>query len=312
MAFNNLSTWSGHFFTLTGPPTAPTFVSPDMWAAVHQAVLLQCDQLDGLKDGILEDPSICKFSIQNLICNTTAGTSSCPNELQAKTIDAVYQPLIGENNALVYPRIQPGSELASRFIYYNGKPFPYTTDWYQNAIYNNRSWDPQTLNAKDYTAAASKNPANVDSWETLDSFQNTGGKLIMWHGLADPIISSENSIRYYKYVSEKMKQSSAELDSFFRFFRISGLDHCGGGEGAWAIGQGLDATSGLEPDRHILMALVRWVEGNQAPESILGTRFVNGTLASGVQFSRKHCKYPLRNTYVSGDQTKPESWKCVA
>ena len=60
------------------------------------------------------------------------------------------------------------------------------------------------------------------------------------------------------------------------------------------------------------MAVVRWVEDGIAPDTLLGTKFVNDSESLGVQFSRKHCRYPLRNTYDgSGDSTEPESWSCL-
>jgi feruloyl esterase len=93
--------------------------------------------------------------------------------------------------------------------------------------------------------------------------------------------------------------------------------HCSQGPGAWNVGQGLfgDVTSPgspyADPDKNVLMAAVRWVEEGTAPEAILGTKFVNDTNSLGVEFSRNHCKFPLRSTYDgSGDSTKPKSWSC--
>jgi len=94
--------------------------------------------------------------------------------------------------------------------------------------------------------------------------------------------------------------------------------HCSGGVGAWEIGQTLGAVAGsvlpggdgLSPDRNVLMAMVRWVEEGVAPDIILGTKFVNDDPDEGVQFSRRHCRLPMRNTFVGGNSTLPESWSC--
>jgi len=113
-----------------------------------------------------------------------------------------------------------------------------------------------------------------------------------------------------------MGLGTSELDDFYRFFRISGMNHCFNGAGAWEIGQTLNGAGGianlnLDPGSNVLMAMVRWVEEGVAPEDILGTKFVNDTVAQGVQFARRHCRYPLRNTYDGvGDPTKKESWSC--
>ncbi|THU92545.1 tannase-domain-containing protein [Dendrothele bispora CBS 962.96] len=101
--------------------------------------------------------------------------------------------------------------------------------------------------------------------------------------------------------------------------RISGMHHCSGGPGAWEIGQTLAGSGGnsnylmdLDLESNVLMAMVRWVEEGIAPETVLGTKIMNDTVANGVQFLRAHCRYPLRNTYDGvGDPTKKESWNCL-
>lgn len=114
-----------------------------------------------------------------------------------------------------------------------------------------------------------------------------------------------------------MNMPPSELDNFYRFFRVSGLGHCRNGVGPWAIGQhlagaggGLDEES-LDPDKNIIMAMVMWAEQGIAPESVLGTKYINDTKTLGVKSSRRHCRYPLRNQYDGvGDSSKPESWSC--
>ena len=207
--------------------------------------------------------------------------------------------------------MQPGSEVQAANIYYNGQPFPYTSDWFRYAIYNDPSWDPYTINAADYAYSAAKNPSNIETWDLLEGFKAMGGKLLMYHGQMDAVISSDNSPRYYEHVSKGMNLSPTELDDFFRFFRIGGMGHCSGGDGAWAIGQTNNGNAGLEPGKNVLMAVVKWVEDGTAPEGVLGTKWVGDKKGNAVQFERVHCKYPLRNHYKGGDATKKESWECI-
>jgi feruloyl esterase len=108
-----------------------------------------------------------------------------------------------------------------------------------------------------------------------------------------------------------MGLSSDELDEFYRFFYVSGTGHCGGGDGAHAIGQGLGEINGYEPSHNVLMALVDWVENGNAPETLIGTKFVNDTEALGVEFERAHCKFPKVNQYQGGNPDVVESWECV-
>jgi feruloyl esterase len=109
-----------------------------------------------------------------------------------------------------------------------------------------------------------------------------------------------------------MPSSSEELDEFYRFFTVSGTGHCGGGDGAHVIGQASDEVSSYDPKENILMAIVDWVENDNAPETIIGTKYVNDTQSLGVEFKRAHCKYPKRNQYKgTGDPHAIESWECV-
>ncbi|UJO25326.1 putative feruloyl esterase B-2 [Fulvia fulva] len=315
LAFDNLTSWSGHFLPITGSNTSDTFVSPDKWALVHQDILKQCDALDGVKDGILEDPTLCSYKPVSLQCSSTAtNTSNCLTAKQVVTVQRVFEDYYGKNGALIFPRMQPGSELASSHIEYNGQPFPYTEDWFRYAILNDPTWNASTLNASTAAYAAAKNPFNIESWNgDLFPFAARGGKILHYHGQMDSIITSANSPRYYDHVAATMSQSPSELDEFYRFFRIGGMDHCTGGLGAYVVGQEFVAGSPFQDAQHnVLRRIIEWVEEGKAPESITGVRFVNDTVALGVDFERRHCRYPLRNECVDPDNYKDvESWRCV-
>jgi feruloyl esterase len=89
--------------------------------------------------------------------------------------------------------------------------------------------------------------------------------------------------------------------------------HCSTGPGAWVLGQGGNAAQAGIPfnaQYNVLAAMVDWVEKGVAPEFMEGTKFVNDTVASGVEFTRRHCRYPARTTFVGGDYKRPDSWEC--
>lgn len=318
LAFNNLSSWSGYFFTQTGTQNSSTFVPFDLWPVVHQDILDQCDALDAYVDGIIEDASSCKYNLSSsLVCSSpdVANATACLTDAQANTVRNIFKDVINDiDGSLVYPAMQPGSELEAEFVYYSGSPFIYTSDWYQFAIYNDPSWDPATLSSQDMSFAAAKNPFNIETWKgDLSAVRDRGSKILHYHGQQDPIITSLNSPRYYENVASTMGQTPAQLDDFYRFFRISGMSHCAGGPGASFIGQKVESTASLDPDQNVLMAMVRWVEEGVAPDTITGTAYVNGDQSTGeVAFTRRHCRYPTRNVYSgSGDPTSPDSWTCV-
>ncbi|KAK7543810.1 Tannase/feruloyl esterase [Phyllosticta citricarpa] len=312
-AFVNLTSWSGNFYKILGDEDAPTYVSSDLWAAIHEDILKQCDGIDGVVDGVIEDPELCLYRPESFICAPDAtNTTSCLTPAQAGAVRLVFSPVYGVNGSLVYPRMQPGSEIVASKRLYAG-PFQYTNDWYRYAIYNDPSWDPASLDSEQMEFASNKNPGNIQTWEgDLSALRDRGSKLLHYHGLMDGLISSENSPRYYNHVARTMGLTVEEIDEFYRFFRISGMAHCTGGDGAHAIGNEQGNMESLDPEENALMAMVRWVEEGIAPETLIGTKWKGDTKDTGVAYKRAHCKYPARNVYVgSGDGTDQEGWKCV-
>lgn len=127
--FNHLNAFSDHFFGILGTNTSATFVTPAMWAVIHTEVLKQCDGIDGAVDGIIEDPELCYFRPEALLCpaNQTMNSTSCLTSIQAAAVRRVYEPYYGQDGQLVYPRMQPGGELISAGLLYSGTDFIYAT-----------------------------------------------------------------------------------------------------------------------------------------------------------------------------------------
>ena len=295
LAFNNLSSWSGRGLYVMGPPSAPTFLTPQHWALVHEDVLAQCDGLDGVEDGIIEDNDLCAYRPENLQCSrsssssssngTNSTTPSCLTSPQVQSVRTLFTDFYGVNGSIIFSRMNYGAEIAASFIYYTGQPFPYTQDWYRYAIYNDPTWSAASLSLADTVYAAQKNPSNIETWNgDLSAFQNKGGKILHYHGQADPIITSDNSPRYYNHVSNTMQLRSSELDEFYRFFRVSGMGHCSGGDGAWGIGQNAALVKGAEqtPQNNVLLRIVDWVENGNAPETVTGYKYVNVSERLGI------------------------------
>lgn len=181
-------------------------------------------------------------------------------------------------------------------------------------VYSDPDWDPASLTIHDATTADNLNPFDIRTWPTtLSTFQSRGGKLIHYHGSADNQISGFNTENFYNRISTGMHQPANQLDNWYRFFRIGGMNHCSGGPGAWNFGQGGSAGTQVpwDPKVNMLAAMVTWVEDGIPPDTVLGTKFINDTIALGVQFQRRHCRYPFRNRFVGGDHTQPDSWECV-
>jgi feruloyl esterase len=148
----------------------------------------------------------------------------------------------------------------------------------------------------------------------LSVFKQHGGKLLMYHGLADPFVSPLGSLDYYTAVIGATGGSQAvkNTQSFARLFLAPGVTHCGGGPGA-NVFNGPDNLGGPEDSDHdVFLALRQWVENGLAPARIIGTKYVNDTPADGVAFTRPMCSYPQFARYRgSGDTSDASSFICV-
>lgn len=312
MRWNGLQARSGSFWGITGPPGAPTHVTPDEWQMVHKSVLAQCDErIDGVDDGVLEDPTLCQYRPEALICSK-GQTKNCLTKAKVETVRKVFSPLYTTNETYIYPRAVPGANALFNFVVAE-QPFIYSTEWYQYVIWEDPKWNPDTIGPKDYDRGAEMNPYDIETWEgDLSKFRRRGNKMIHWHGLQDGLISAENSDDYYNHVSRTMGLKSSQLDEFYRFFRVSGCGHCSAGDGASRIGNNAGNMGGKTPDNNVLLAIVKWVEEGVAPETIGGYKNVGGTADGAFDYERRHCRYPYRNVWDGkGDAKNPDSWNCI-
>ncbi|KAE9365281.1 tannase and feruloyl esterase [Stipitochalara longipes BDJ] len=312
--FNNMTSWRASFFDKTGAPTSLNFIPASAWQGfIHDEVLNQCDTIDGVADGIIEDPTLCEFRPESLICSAAHNSTNCLNEAQVEIVRSVLSPLYGASGELVFPAMQPGSEIMAVQKLYAGAPFPYSLDWFRYVIYNTSTFDDTNFSVADITSAQALNPFHVQTYPSnLGNFTGSHkGKLLVFHGQQDQQITSFSTERFYNHLAEGMALRSSQLDEFFRFFRISGMFHCNSGPGAWMIGQSGSGSMGFDPESNVLAAMVQWVEEGFAPEAILGTKFVNDAAANGVERSRRHCRFPYRNTYIGGNASLPQSWECI-
>ena len=127
--FNNLVSARARYYTITGNSTSPNFITGTLWSVIHDEIIKQCDTIDGVADGILENPSICKFNPKTMLCPTRVA-ANCLTSAQIEIVQEVFSdfryPLL---NTLIYPAMQPGSEVLSATRLYAGVPFAYSEVW---------------------------------------------------------------------------------------------------------------------------------------------------------------------------------------
>lgn len=130
--FNNLTSWRASFFAKTGAPSSPNFISADIWSElIHNEVLRQCDAIDGVADGIIENPRMCDFRPEELICAVGNATQDCLSAAQVQIVKEVFSPLYGSSGELAFPAMQVGSEVLAVQKLYAGAPFPYSLVGFQ-------------------------------------------------------------------------------------------------------------------------------------------------------------------------------------
>ncbi|KLO15223.1 tannase and feruloyl esterase [Schizopora paradoxa] len=280
-------------------PDNPLFISSEQWDSIAQEVFRQCDDLDGVMDGIITEPDDCHFRPEALVCEDDA---RCLTSTQVEVFRKIYSPLYGTKGQLLASRFDPGAEGTAdlRAVLFSDRIYDYVTDYWKHVIYNDTNRDLSHFDLTDVEFAGSVNPAGVaTNGGDMSKFKSAGGKLVLYHGRRDAVISSGNTKRLYDRVSRSL--GLASLDPFLRLFLVPGMDHCGEGPGASNFGQhGLAKVFVNDTAHDILLALVDWVENDNinAPNSIIGINPESGK-------ERKHCRYPHRSVFNG------RSFECV-
>ncbi|KDE05215.1 hypothetical protein MVLG_04353 [Microbotryum lychnidis-dioicae p1A1 Lamole] len=293
-------------------------------------VLKQCDVLgqDKLKDGIITDPTKCSPKLEGLLCSAKgANNTTCSSQAQIKTMYTIWADWTsssglstGPGGTNYFPGFQPGSEGYSSAFSVTDTPFSPGPDYFNYQVLNKTSVQPFTVKSEadfekllkiaDDTDPGQTNAINSDIRGFLSR-----GKLITYVGLADTLIPTGSSLLYHDRVKAKL----GNVNDSFRLFAIPVMLHCSGGNGAFNIGQagqrdislqGAAQSASFTAKDDMILALIAWVEKNQAPDSLVGVNYVNGDKRQGVAFERLMCPWPQLGYYRDGDTTKASSFRC--
>ena len=307
------------------------------------AAIGACDLVNGRHMGYIPDPSQCEYDPthdSSVLCGTST-SADCVTPLQAQamnklwygqtrdgsapppSVDNAWSLHIGRGNHLWY-----GLARGSSFGGLGGtNPFSIATDMvalemqdptlatpsFINATGNGANgWKAlsygQLADAYDQGLVLQPSFAYINTDDAnLRPFRKSGGKMIIYHGLADVLIMPQGSVNYYERVLREM-DGLHEVQKFYRLFLIPGMTH-GIGNGTTnpnanpplpgiAGGDGVgDGTSQLYD------ALTAWVERGKAPERI------DISTADGTK-SRPICAYPEKAKFVRGDVNAASSYVC--
>jgi hypothetical protein len=289
-------------------------VTPGKLALVGEKVMAKCDAIDGLKDGLIDDPRKCNFDPARDVPACSAGVDGpdCLTPAQAGAIAKVYSGPIS-NGKPFFPGYMPGSEAVMPGLFGGGAG----SGWMNVIVAAQPDAKPADFNLAEGTMRylVHKPPQpeydyktfdfdhdihTLDEWSKLADAKNPdlakfhkhGGKLIMTYGWADSILQPMMGVNYYEQAVAKNGPDTAE---FFRLFMVPGMAHCGGGIG---------------PDRNDSMtAMINWVEKAKAPDSIVASRVVDNQVVR----TRPLCPYPQVARYSGqGSIDDAANFHCVA
>lgn len=248
---------SGVWIAQAVSKTAASYISKENYATIHKAVLDACDGIDGLKDGLLQDPTRCHFDPKALECKQVNG----PDCLTAEQVEAAKEIYAGPRNPRtgeqIFPGLEPGSELGwSAFFAERHEPF--VASHFKYLVFENPNWDFRTLNFDSDVALADKlGSAILNATDpNLKEFLSNHGKLILYHGWNDPGVAPQNTINYYESVSAALG-NTREAEKSVRLFMIPGQYHCA--EGLWLF--------------DVIGALEQWVEHGNVPDRMIASHF---------------------------------------
>ena len=272
-------------------------------AAANDASLAACDALDGVKDGIVDDPRRCTFDPAVIQCR---GDDS-PECLTAKQVEAlrkIYDGARYANGKPIYPGRLPGTERA--WTAFTAGPRPgaglshvFGVGYIKNFVFADPNWDFKAWDmATDMPKvdADQKNRSVMDTWNPdLRPFRDRGGRLLLYHGWGDDAISPISTINYFREVAAVTTGGKAadKAGDFVRLFLVPGMGHCNGGPGPTAF----DGVG----------AIARWVENKQAPAQLLGSHLTAGI----ADLTRPLCPYPMTAQYSGqGSTTDAANFSC--
>ena len=276
---------------------APTKCELD---AFTTAAVTACDPLDGVKDGVIDNPQSCKWDARRLI----GAKVLCGGQ------ELTISPALAEavNKLWAGPTTRWGTKLwygqnkgsAFDFIAAYNKPFTVPDQWAKYFVTRNPSFDSTQLTYRSFehlfrSATSQYDAVIANNNPDLSRFAKAGGKLLTWHGQSDQLIPTQGTVRYRNRV-DAVFGGTKRVDKYYRMFLLPGVDHCA--TTLYSTGPRINPGADLE-------ALVNWVEKGEAPATLPATS-IDGTTTRNV------CRYPMVARYIGhGDTNSAVNYRCV-
>ncbi|KAL2069782.1 hypothetical protein VTL71DRAFT_14461 [Oculimacula yallundae] len=273
---------------------------------ITAAATANCDKLDGVPDGVIAAPDLCKFDPFSLIGqNVTCadGSQKVITSTSAEVANATWSGPRSTTGKSLWYGLTHGANLTS----YSGTtclpgkpcasdPFTIGTDWFRFFVNKIPSFDPRSIGNLQfeelYQASVREYNSIIGTDDPdLSRFKRAGGKMLSWHGLDDQLISPRGTAHYYRSVQE----NDPKVRDFYRYFEAPGIQHCSGGRGAYPS-ESMDQ-------------LIDWVERNDAPGTLRAQSLPD---KNGNVRRRDLCEYPLVSVFkgIGKNPNAASSYEC--
>jgi feruloyl esterase len=259
---------------------------------VNRAVLAKCDSLDGVSDGILENPLACKFDPVEIRCNGKS-SDDCLTDIEVSAFQKIYGGPRLRNGKQISHGPAIGSEEGPAG--WAGWVVPDKTAWFGQEFYrwlafDDPDWKVEAFDIdRDYPRALERIAPIVNANDPdLRAFAKRGGRLIMYQGWYDAGITPGETIGYY---DEVRRHLGSATNDHVRLFMVPGMAHCADGPGAGSF--------------DMLPTLDKWVEHAEAPDRIIASKSDN------AGFTHPLCPWPKTARYNGfGPTNDAASFKC--
>jgi feruloyl esterase len=254
---------------------------------VHDAVLAKCDRLDGVTDGLLENPTRCTFDPKEIECRSGDGPD-CLTTPQVEAVRKIYAgPANPRTNEKIWSPLYRGSELDWSFFIDTPSPIGIATSTLRDAVLKDPAWDYRTtpIDFDRHVALADRSDiARVSaSNPDISAFVRRGSKLILSGGWNNALVPAGAVLDYYNSVEAAIGRENTRRA--VRLYMVPGMIECNGGPGTDTF--------------DMLAVMRRWVERGQAPNAVIASRVEHGKVVR----TRPLCPYPQTATYTGKGST---------
>ncbi|KAI0470234.1 feruloyl esterase B precursor [Xylaria cf. heliscus] len=324
----HLQSWSTWVPLQNYPPESPYHITEALFSSFTAQITELCDSQDGVTDSIIQDPASCRIDYAALLCSSpSASQTACVTKPQLATLQKMFS-LYRVDNTVVSQGLPFGADPSLLASGANAIGYGY----FQNFVYNDTLYNYTSYSDEDFLTAVRIDPGRATANDfDISDFRERGGKIIMYHGYADPLIPAGSSIEYFNYTMESMNIEESQLSSFLRLFLIPGMNHCVSSaptqpDAPWYIAAAsqiagiagrLNGVRNLthsvpghmDAKHDAVLALMKWVEEDAPPDKLIATKFVKET-APTVESQRTLCPWPRVARFVQGNRNLAENWIC--